>query len=418
MRTVLGIIFTLFALFSQAQSNSAEVMADTSELENSSKEEMDELKIETVQPSSARQEQKKSKNNPTKVEKVGSLEGYSSAPVELEQEMDDNGSLKDAEENTNTIYIQNSSSFENTKSRVSAQREQRSPSPIQQSEMNEAVDYFEQNAPASFEYNYYRYAAGNYDVKLESNLAEAERLRPENSDVHAQYAAYHMIVGEKTKAVEYMKRLIESGRLTQGVLDYSEDILLSAPVNGTLITHGFDDTYGSYYMQNSEGIRQDVELVSLDLLQSEAYRENLAAKGYSIPASTVVDVDYLSAFCSTNSGKKIAMSMTTPKEYFQPLMSNLYATGLVFEYHTQPFDNFPRNVQLWQSGLTKTSIYQPSDEKAKKLSSNYLPMLFMMRQVYDARGESEQVKMLDSTIDHIGAQCNKYQQVQSLKKAY
>ncbi|OFZ18008.1 MAG: hypothetical protein A3D92_10440 [Bacteroidetes bacterium RIFCSPHIGHO2_02_FULL_44_7] len=415
MRTVLGIIFTLFALFSQAQQNTPDAVADTVEVQEPVIEEM---KVEGVQPAAAKQDQKKSKSSAAKAEKVSAADGYAGSPVVTEQEMDDRAPLKDLEENANTIYIQNSSSFENTRSRVSTQREQRSPSPVQQSEMNEAVNYFEQNAPTSFEYNYYRYAAGNYDVKLEGNLAEAERLRPENSDVHVQYAAYHMIVGNQARAVEYMQRLIESGRLTQGVLDYSEDILLSTPENGTLITHGFDDTYGSYYLQNAEGIRQDVELVSLDLLQSDAYRTKLATKGYTIPASPVVDVNFLSAFCSLNSGKKIAMSMTTPKEYFQPLMSKLYATGLVFEYHTEHFDNFPRNVQLWQSGLTKASIYHPLDDKTKKLSANYLPMLFMMRQVYDARGESEQVKMLDSTIDQIGAQCNKYQQVQSLKKAY
>lgn len=414
MRTVLGIIFTLLALSTEAQSNSNAEVADSVEVQ---KESIEERKIEVV-PATATKLDKKSKAVDMKAEKIEGSAGYINSPVSTEAEMEDRETLKDLEESENAIYIQNSSSFENTKSRASTQREQRSPSPVQQAEMDEAVDYFQQNAPTSFEYNYYRYAAGNNDVNLESNLAEAERLRPENSDVHVQYAAYHMILGEKAEAVEYMKRLIESGRLTQGVLDYSEDILLSAPINGTLVTHGFDDTYGSYYMQNSEGIRQDVELVSLDLLQSDAYRENLTTKGYAVPASPVVDVDYLSAFCSLNSGKKIAVSMTTPKEYFQPIMPNLYATGLVFEYHTQPYDNFPRNVQLWQSSLTKTSIYQPLDDKTKKLSANYLPMLFMMRQVYDARGESEQVKMLDSTIDQIGAQCNKYQQVQSLKQAY
>ena len=47
-----------------------------------------------------------------------------------------------------------------------SQRTSRSPSIQQQVQMDQAVDYFEVNAPGSFESHYFKYVAGNYDTEL------------------------------------------------------------------------------------------------------------------------------------------------------------------------------------------------------------------------------------------------------------
>ena len=315
-------------------------------------------------------------------------------------------------------YQNASISFESSRKQASYQRSQRSPSYNQQVEMDKAVDYFQQNSPNSFEYHYFSYTAGNYNVSLYNHLVEAERLRPNNSDVHVQLAAYHMIKEEKKQAIAYCDQLIASNRLTNDVLKYAEDILVSTPKNGTLITHGFDDSYGVWYVQNVKNIRTDVRLVSLDFLQSKEYRNRLASKGYSLPKSTSIDVNYFKEFCQLNSGKGIAVSMTTPKEYFKPVLNEMYTTGLVFEYHSSEFKNFNRNVELWEKLLKKYLVENAADEKAKQLSANYLPMLLQMRKVYHQQGDIKKVLELDVAIDKIGVQCKKYDRVQDLKKAY
>ena len=308
--------------------------------------------------------------------------------------------------------------FEYSKKRSSVQRTQRSPSVSQQAEMDNAVGYFEENSPSSFEYHYFKYTAGNYDLNRYSHLKEAEKLRPNNSDVHVQSAAYHIIKGNKSNAIAYMDKLIASKRLNINVLKYAEDILHSVPKNGTLITHGFDDSYGAWYVQAAKGIRSDVNLISLDFLQSEAYRNELSGKGYKMPTQTKVDVNFLNQFCKLNSAKKLTISMTTPKEYLKPVLSNVYVTGLVFAYHSSSYNNFQRNVDLWEGSLKKELVMSANDEKSKRLSANYLPMLLQMRKVYKQQGNTKKVKELDATIDKIGVQCKKYDQVQTLKGAY
>jgi hypothetical protein len=137
-----------------------------------------------------------------------------------------------------------------------------------------------------------------------------------------------------------------------------------------------------------------------------------------LPDTDVINVDYLKTFCELNASKSISISMTAPKEYFLPIQSNLYVTGLVFEYHQSVYNNFDRNNTLWNSGLTKHLIREAKDEKAKQLSANYLPMLLQLRKVYGQQGEQKKVKEIDEAIDKVSLQCRKYDQVQKLKSSY
>lgn len=323
------------------------------------------------------------------------------------------------EESTKALEMKKvSEGFSSTYSISDMQRTSRSPSDLQQIQMDQAVSYFEVNAPGSFESHYFKYVAGNYNTDLFPDLKAAEQLRPQNADVHVQMAGYYMIENKVDSALIYMEKLKESDRLSDNVVAYAGDILRSAPEGGTLITHGFDDSYGSFYAQNSVGVRSDVTLVSLDFLQSDTYKEELKTKGFELPESEVVDVNYLAEFCVLNVDKNLSISMTTPKEYFQAIQDKLYVAGLVFEYHEDAYNNFARNDFLWNNSMEKSVIVNPTDEKGKQLSANYLPMLLHLRRAYQLTGEEEKLRDVDEVSDEIGVQCRKYEQVQKVKSSY
>ena len=222
--------------------------------------------------------------------------------------------------------------------------------------MDKAVEYFESNSPNTFEHHYYKYVSGNYDISQVEHLNKAEELRPNNTDVHVQQAAYNIIIDDQAEGIKYVDKLIESKRLGESAITYAEDLMNSAPENGVLVTHGFDDTYASWYVQNNDAVRKDVQLVSLDFLQSKDYQKSLEEKGIALPEEEVVGVNYLADFCKLNNDKEVAISLTTPKEYFEPIKDHLYVTGLVFEYHEEDFNNFFRNEVLWKSSLDKHLI--------------------------------------------------------------
>jgi hypothetical protein len=324
------------------------------------------------------------------------------------------------EESSSAPSVQSATqSFSVSKSSAAQSRTQRTPNAQTQIKMDEAVDQLSVTAPESFEYHFYSYQAGNYNIDLVDHLNKAETMRPNNSDVQIQKASYHLIKGENDLAVVYLEKLKNSTRLSQEVINYSEDLLLSAPVKGTLITHGFDDGFGVNYHQKLKGTRKDVELISLDFLQSQHYRKKLVDKGFVLPKREIVDVAFLKEFCELNVTKGISISTTVPKEYLTGISDKLFVAGLVFEYRKEAgYDNFNRNEELWDSELKKVATSNVLTEKGKQLSANYLPMLLHLRQVYEQKGESEKKKKIDAAIDQIAVQSNKYEQVKKLKQSY
>lgn len=325
---------------------------------------------------------------------------------------------EDADYTQSAGYMNAYGGFTTGQVQAKSQSMQRTPSPEHQLQMDEAVAYFEANAPNSFEYHYFKYTSGNYDVTQVNHLREAEKLMPANSDVHTQFAAYNIIMRNEDSATIYIDKLIEAGRLQKNTLYYAEDLLLSVPENGILITHGFDDTYSTWKKHTADGLRRDVTLVSLDFLQSEFYRTLLEEDGLKLPESNIIDVAYLESLCSLNSSRPISISLTTPKEYFIPIQSDLYVTGLVFEYHKDVYNNFERNDALWNSTLKKHLVNNATDEKSKQLSANYLPMLLQLRKVYRQKAQNDKLADVDKTIDKVSLQCKKYEQVQKLKSSY
>lgn len=318
-------------------------------------------------------------------------------------------------ENSATI----SSSFSLSKQQAATQRTRRTPNSMQQEQMNNVVLQLEENSPESFEFHYYKYVAGNYNVDLIEHLKKAELLRPANSDIQIQLAAYYLIMKDSKNALIYMDKIIASTRLSKDVIDYAEDLIQSAPENGTLITHGFDDSFATAYVQLSKKIRSDVKLISLDFLQSEKYQQNLKSEGFNLPSRTIIDVAYFQDFCYKNGLKNLSISMTVPKEYLTGIQQNLFVVGLGFEYHTDlTFNNYYKNDYLWNEVLTKKLIDNSINEKAKTLSSNYLPMLLHLRKVYTETGEKQKVIEIDKSLDKVAVQCKKYDQVQKLKSSY
>jgi hypothetical protein len=417
MKLLLFIALIVSAGFSVAQVNNQNENSAPATNNNLFNNSSNSNTIQLAVPSTSEDEYEKDSVQLEELKIQSSSKKYKSLESKQEKALLD----KDVDQSINQSQkvTQSSVSFTLTKQQSSSQRTQRTPSAAQQTQMNKVVDDLEQNAPESFEFHYFKYVAGNYNVGLVDDLKKAESLRPQNSDVQIQLAAYNIIVNDPKNAKVYLEKLVKSTRLSQEVLDYAEDLLKSVPDNGTLITHGFDDTYACYYLQSVRKIRSDVRLISLDFLQSEKYRTDLKTAGYLFPEKEIIDISYLQEFCSKNESKSLAISMTTPKEYLVPIQQNLFAVALVFEYHKElTYNNFFRNDYLWNEELTKTLIKKATTDKAKQLSANYLPMLLFLHKTYTESKEAEKLKEVDEAMDKVAVQCKKYDQVKKLKGSY
>ncbi|MGV3631495.1 MAG: hypothetical protein ACO1O6_09815 [Bacteroidota bacterium] len=375
---IIGFCFIISASYAQIQENTIRVPANTNSVNNELTEPQQDttvIELENVHKSTY-------KKTDTKTKEAGKLQ------------------------QSQESFDAKSSSFKQVKSNAATQSTQRSPSPEQQSEMNNTVNFYGSNAPNSFEYHYFKYVAGNYNVTLINNLLEAQKLKPNNVDVHVQLAAYHFIKQENAGLKKDLEFLLKNKKLEEEVLVYATDILNSVEENGTLLTHGFDDTYSVMYLQEVKKIRQDVRLISIDFMQSEFYRGQLKKAQYQLPAETVIDVAYLKKFCELNTSRNLQLSMTFPKPYLKEIVSDLQILGLTFAYKKDQASLFEKNQDFYLNEFQGNKVTKYKTEKCKKLSSNYLPFLLSLEEGYEKDQDKEQLKEIRDVISRIKTQAN------------
>jgi hypothetical protein len=309
-----------------------------------------------------------------------------------------------------------SSEFSKTKSQSSTQKIQRSPTPQMQQALDEKVEELQEIDPNSFEYNLFNYSSGNYDVGREKYLKTAELQQPGNVEVQKLSAANSIVIGDTLNAKKYLNQLEFKQIIQVETIDYTSDVLKSAEGNSTLITHGFNDSYGAYQNQFNKNQQTDIDVISLDFMQSQSYRDVLTTKGYDVPVQKEVNVNYLKSFCELNADKNIAISMTLPKEYLVPLQSKLYTCGLIFEYRESlNVQGSAKLEDLWYNQLNKKVLNVYKTSLSNAYAGNYLPMLLYLKNHYKQQNDLNNLEKIEMDIQKVS---NKSGKSSSLKKKY
>ncbi len=342
----------------------------------------------------------------------------SSVPEEKENDLEEvtlkKTVVSEKSANSKQIEMKTNTSFLKNKKLAATQITSRTPTLEQQAEMNTAIDYYKLNAPESFEYHYFTYIAGNYNLDLIMHLEKAKELKPTNSDVIVQMAAYHTIISDTNASANELSQLVQMGKIESDVLTYDNALLNSVSTNGVLLTHGFDDAFGSLYLQQNNNVRNDVKIVSLDLMQSKVYRDSLQKDGFQMPNSQIVDVQFFQDFCAQNQSKNLNLSMTFPKPYLQPQINQLEVQGLVYVFKDPSKSMATENQKIWKTFSLSKSFENVNTEKGKQLTANYLPMLFYLRDLYEKQNKKNEIPPIDKAIEKIGIQTNKLKQIQTI----
>jgi len=292
------------------------------------------------------------------------------------------------------------SSFSLVRQKSKLSNFQRTPLLSEQQEMDAKVKQLELLSPNSWEYQLAFFSAGNYNLERAPAMEQAFELNPENTEVQKQYFSLKYIQKDTLMASELLSNMSVNDVISLEVERYTNDVLTSCTMNSTLITHGFEDTYGALFNQFSHQIRSDVKVISLDFLQSPQFRKELEGQGYVLPKSTKIDVAYLSQFCFLNAEKDLLLSVTVPRNYLEPLSKKLFPVGLTFQYAERPADDLPiRQENLWFYQLNKYGLNE--GEERSKFAINYMPMLMYLEAKYVQEGNEVLLLQIRESMDQI-----------------
>ena len=315
-----------------------------------------------------------------------------------EREFSEQDDTKDLRETDKTVQV--FSAFSLVRQNSKFNKFQRTPLPAEQSEMDAKVKQLELISPNSWEYHLAYYAAGNYNLDRSPALEKAYQMNPENLEVQKQYVSLKYMKGDTLSAQNMLSTMSLNELISLEVERYTSDVLTSCSMNSTLITHGFEDTYGTLFNQFSHQQRMDVNVVSLDFLQSPQYRITLEEKGYVLPKTTKIDVGYLSQFCYLNADKELFLSVTIPRTYFEPISKKLFPVGVTFQYANAPAEDLPdRQENMWFYQLNKFGLAEGEDRS--KFAMNYIPLLLYLEQKYIQEGNEVLLLQVRDSMDFI-----------------
>lgn len=291
----------------------------------------------------------------------------------------------------------------------------KSPTADQLKKMDNIIQQYKEINDHSFEYNYYSYLVGNYDVEKIDFLKNAEKIKPQNTDVQIQLAAYYLIKDIPDSSANYLQKLVDVQRIDSVALEYAKDLLASVSENGILLTHGFDDSYACAYLQKVQNFRNDVVLLPFEFFQSTYFSNHLNQNIVKNNSNQIIDNEYFKIFVSNNKNNNLHLSLSFPKEYIIKISEPIYIKGLSFVFNNIDNQLIGENINFYNS-ISKSFINNAITEKAKQFSVNYLPVLFFLKEYHNSMGNLELVLELDDLINKISVQSNKYDIIQQIKK--
>lgn len=253
-----------------------------------------------------------------------------------------------------------------------------------------------QEIPESYEANYCRWQAEGNNMKNYSYLQKAISIAPERTD----HIDYMINIGEMTRTISqrntYSLKKIEAGQMSAGMMYYNYNMLQGLEKKAILITAGDHDTYPAWALQ-AQGIREDVLVLNIYLLQLEDYQEKILTELGITQANQdkPVEAESLINLISLNAKKRpvyVALTTAGCEKYIKNIEQNLYLCGLTYRYDTTAFDNMAQLKKNFEKlyaldYLDKSFYHEISPEWVRMINANYVIPMFKLYEHYRDSGD-------------------------------
>jgi hypothetical protein len=110
-------------------------------------------------------------------------------------------------------------------------------------------------------------------------LEKAVELDPQYSDPWFALVTYYMESREDEKLERALRKLLESGIITDEIMDYNYNVLNGLEKNAIIFTNGDNDTYPVWILIHILNVRPDVTIVNRSLLNTSWYPIYMIEKG-------------------------------------------------------------------------------------------------------------------------------------------
>lgn len=231
--------------------------------------------------------------------------------------------------------------------------------PGKEIDMGKIISDIQKYIPNTFESYYLQFMSQPVFGRDITLLEKAYTLCPERPETYYDLIMYYEVHGDKERSKEFCKKLYDSKDIHSGELNYNYNVLMSTEEKAILFTNGDMDTVPAWLLQRVKGIREDVTIINLSLIQgNRLYLERLLeGKNIKIEKSKLPDVKEempIPGVCKIDAVIPVLCKILQENYpdipiYFATTVPNnargvlskddLYITGLAFQYSNKRVDN-------------------------------------------------------------------------------
>ena len=286
----------------------------------------------------------------------------------------------------------------------------------EKTQLDGIITDMEKNVPQSFEYHYIKYLNGNHDVSQFSHLQKAYELKSDYAALYDEMVAYYEITGNTTKKKEFCKKMEADNEWPAHAKNFAQNLLRSVAQNGILITHGELDTYPIYVVQEILSDRKDVKVISWELLHSEEYCKKIEKQhNIKITWNEKAKADVMSKLAADLAANNAVYFTTTfSPDLLSKVKDKLYITGTALRFSESEFDNCAELKINWEKNLRCDYLKKPiNDNYTRRINTNYIPCLVMLRQIYTDDGDKEKAEAVKTLALKLARDAGKEDQLKS-----
>lgn len=295
-----------------------------------------------------------------------------------------------------TMFKKEADSYKLRKTQVKNNAFSRSASEAEEIQLKQSVTKLQgvaQTPTEQIEANILYYDQGNYNADRAPQLREALRINPNHPQGLTLLLANSLVTGDTMMVLNTLAKFKELQLIPEPMICYGYDLIKSVPDHTTLITHGTLDTYSAIQEQLITR-KTAIDIISLDLLQSQQYRTLLLKEGYTIPVQSTVDVNYLGDLIRVNPEKQFAFSMTIPSEYLVQFEQSLVPHGLVFLYTDNiSAEQILQTNEQFLDSFTYMDCGDGLDQSIAPLKQNYMPMILTVETLSTDKSKDKRTKI-------------------------
>ncbi|MGH1335777.1 MAG: hypothetical protein ACRBFS_06585 [Aureispira sp.] len=269
-----------------------------------------------------------------------------------------------------------------------------------ETEMARIVEAMKVPIKDSYEYHFIQGYHEADHIKQMPHIFKAYEMNPERADTYDDLISYYELTRDKKKLKEFAIKWKASGEHSPSVMLWNYNMLVSTAPNSLLLTYGDNDTYPAWVLQQAEGVRTDVQVINIHLLQIKEYRDlllkELGIPLLEAPESSKEVVEHL---IKHKGSRPLYTSLSIPHKKWE-IADQLFNVGAVLRYgeseeHTLSYlvHNYEHNMLL---DHLKCSVY-PERNGNQWFTNLYVPGFMMLYKHYiltNNKREQQELKTL------------------------